>query len=145
MDKCPKCDEKLSPTAKRCPNCGYILSNDNKNTSEDKISQNKIIVIAAIVVIIIIVGVLASGMFSNNSSTDDSSVKQNEDNVKSVNNDNSVSSDEPSEYWASANADKFHLPDCEWAEKISENNKIIYDSREDAIADGKEPCGVCNP
>ena len=49
------------------------------------------------------------------------------------------------EYWASAKAEKFHLPTCEWAEKISDDNKIIYQSRDDAIEDGKVPCGACNP
>lgn len=143
--KCPKCGEELAEDDKLCPVCGYEISKSNEkpSSSTDGKSYNKIIAVVAIIVIIAIVGVLASGMFSS----DDSSVSKNTESVDSVKDDSSSSNDESggTEYWASEKTSKFHLPTCEWAEKISENNKIIYDSREDAIADGKEPCDVCNP
>ena len=140
MVKCPECGEILTENDKTCPSCGKSLSN------KPKVSSNKIIAIVAIVVVIAIVGVLASGMFSGDNtaadvSQDSKSVEPIKENVSS----DSSSSGGATEYWASAKAEKFHKPTCEWAEKISEDNKIIYQSREDAIADGKVPCGVCNP
>lgn len=41
---------------------------------------------------------------------------------------------------------KFHLPECESVEKISEKNKEeIETSRKNIIADGYTPCGICKP
>lgn len=48
-------------------------------------------------------------------------------------------------YIASARSNKFHYPDCRYVNQISENNMVAYSSRDDAIADGKEPCSVCQP
>jgi micrococcal nuclease len=39
----------------------------------------------------------------------------------------------------------FHRADCQWARKIKPENRIEYATREDAIADGLRPCGVCRP
>ncbi len=151
MIKCPDCGKEIKETDKRCPYCGYVMGEaKSEDTTDKKSSQTKIIAVVAVILIIAVVGVLASGMFSSNSTSDGSTVNHDEEVVKpqvdSADSKNTTSSDEtPSEYWASAKTDKFHLPDCEWAEKISDDNKIIYQSREDAIADGKEPCSVCNP
>ena len=49
------------------------------------------------------------------------------------------------EYWASKESDIFHRPSCEWAEEILYDNLIVYNTRQDAIDDGKEPCRVCYP
>ena len=122
MAKCPNCGETVSKNDKRCRKCGEKISNG---------SSNKIIAIIIVIAVIAVIAVFASGILSNTnqvsqSSSDDSSAAT-------------------TEYWASIKADKFHLPTCEWAEKISEDNKIVYKSREDAIADGMEPCGECNP
>ena len=146
MVKCPECGEVLTESHKLCPVCGYKLSKKDNKDSSTKVSKsnNKILVVIAVIVVIAIVGVLASGMVSTNHSSDDASVSDDSSSSKNVKEDSSSSSSS-SEYWASAKADKFHLPTCEWAEKISEDNKIIYQSREDAITDGKEPCGACNP
>ncbi len=49
-------------------------------------------------------------------------------------------------YILNTNSKKFHDPDCEDAEDISEKNKREYiGSREDLIAQGYEPCKACNP
>ena len=48
-------------------------------------------------------------------------------------------------YWASANSNKFHYPSCEWAQKISGKNKIVFHSREEALNSGYSPCQVCGP
>lgn len=147
MEKCPSCGADVNASDKRCSKCGAKLDSKTSNTSSSKM----IIAVIAVIAIIAIVGAFASGIFTNNNEAVDSA---NDDapteTVDSVSDDNtkdksSSSESTTTEYWASAKTDKFHLPDCEWAEKISEDNKIIYNSREDAIADGKEPCSVCNP
>jgi DNA-entry nuclease len=41
---------------------------------------------------------------------------------------------------------KFHKPDCSSVAKMSEKNKLeIVATREQMIADGYKPCGICNP
>lgn len=137
MVKCPKCGEMLADDDKRCPKCGEKISKQKNN-----VFSTKIIAVIAIIVIIAIVGVLASGMLSGDTST---TADVDDKASQSVNEDSSNKTVHTNEYWASAKAEKFHLPDCEWAQKISDDNKIIYQSRDDAIADGKVPCGACNP
>ena len=142
MAKCPNCGASVNSSDKRCSKCGTLL--DKKSNS-----PKLIIGILAVVVIIAIVGAFASGIFNGDTSTSsvsqDTSVSDNTptETVKPSSNDDSSSAN--TEYWASAKAEKFHTPDCEWAQKISESNKIVYHSRDDAIADGKVPCGACNP
>ncbi len=46
---------------------------------------------------------------------------------------------------ASAKSDKFHLPDCSSAGRISPENRIWFDSAEEAEASGYSPCGRCKP
>lgn len=48
-------------------------------------------------------------------------------------------------YWASSNSDKFHNPSCEWAQKISSKNKVVFHSRDEALNSGYQPCQVCSP
>ena len=48
-------------------------------------------------------------------------------------------------YVGSAKSDKFHLPHCQWAEKIKEENRICFASREAALAYGYVACKVCKP
>lgn len=48
-------------------------------------------------------------------------------------------------YCASATGKTFHRPGCEWAQKISPENLVQYESRDVAIAAGKKPCRICNP
>lgn len=143
MAKCPKCNANVDPSDKRCSKCGELL--DKKSTS-----PKLIIGIIAVIVVLAIVGAFATGMFNGHASgstaSHDSSVNDNspKETVKPVS-DNNSSASANTEYWASAKAEKFHTPDCEWAQKISQSNKIVYHSRNDAIADGKVPCTACNP
>ncbi len=58
---------------------------------------------------------------------------------------NAVNSDSSGIYIASLNSKKFHNPSCKWGQKISENNKITFNSRQEAINSGYEPCKSCNP
>ena len=57
----------------------------------------------------------------------------------------SSSSSDSGSYIASANSHKFHYPTCRWGKKISEKNKVTFNSRFDAISQGYEPCKVCQP
>ncbi len=142
--KCPECGEVLAEDDVICPTCGKRISKgETKDASSKKPSSNMIIAVIAVVVIIAVVGVVASGMLSGDASTANDT-KQN-DTVNPIVEKGDSSASNATEYWASAKAEKFHLPTCEWAEKISDDNKIIYHSRDDAIEDGKVPCGACNP
>ena len=48
-------------------------------------------------------------------------------------------------YIASKASDKYHLLSCEYAERISEDNRIYYKTMQEAEEDGKSPCSVCLP
>ncbi len=41
--------------------------------------------------------------------------------------------------------DPFHVSSCRWARKISTENLVGYDNRDQAIADGHRACKVCKP
>lgn len=72
---------------------------------------------------------------SKNSSNSESSKKQ-----------NSQSNNQSSEYILNNNTKKFHKPSCSSAKKIKDSNKEIYNgSRESLIAEGYDPCKICNP
>jgi methylphosphotriester-DNA--protein-cysteine methyltransferase len=47
-------------------------------------------------------------------------------------------------YVASKIRQPFHDPSCEWAKKISEDNKLEFTSWADAMKEHR-PCKVCNP
>ena len=49
------------------------------------------------------------------------------------------------EFWASKKSNKYHYPDCRWAQKIKSSNLIKFKSPEDAIKAGYIPCKVCKP
>lgn len=48
-------------------------------------------------------------------------------------------------YVASTESDKFHLPMCRWARQIRGSHRIELSDREEALAQGLEPCKTCNP
>jgi len=61
-------------------------------------------------------------------------------------NNNSLPVATPSyKYVGSVNSDKFHYPDCRWAQNIIEENEIWFNSKEDATAKGYRPCQTCRP
>jgi hypothetical protein len=45
----------------------------------------------------------------------------------------------------SSTSKKYHLPDCRYAAKIKPENKINFQSPEDAKRQGYLPCKSCNP
>lgn len=48
-------------------------------------------------------------------------------------------------YVGSIESDKYHNPGCRFAEAISPENEIWFDTAQEAQAQGYSPCGVCHP
>lgn len=48
-------------------------------------------------------------------------------------------------YVGSYKSDKFHYPNCRWAKKIKDENRVCFASRSAAIAYGYVACGTCKP
>ena len=53
--------------------------------------------------------------------------------------------DRPHKYFASKRSDKFHETYCSQGSRIKDSNKIYYNTRRQALDDGKEPCKICEP
>ena len=78
-----------------------------------------------------------------NSDTPSSSYKSTDTDTSSSSSSDSHSS--TAKYVGNSNTYKFHNSNCKWAVKISDKNKITFNSRESAINQGYSPCKVCNP
>lgn len=146
MVKCPKCGKENREGAAYCIKCNQPLNNNQK----DSRNNNKILIGMGIIVIIAIIGiVLASGALNPATNTPAVVVNNTSTNTTNtvVSNDSSNTSNAESSnvYVSSSKSNKFHVVTCEWAKKISENNKITYPSRQAALDGGKVPCSVCNP
>ena len=50
-----------------------------------------------------------------------------------------------SDYLANTKSGKFHFADCRTIKHPDAPHFVPYDSRDEAIADGYKPCGVCEP
>ena len=49
-------------------------------------------------------------------------------------------------YILNTNSKKFHYPDCSSVDQMNESNKQeFFGTRDEAIAQGYDPCGRCNP
>jgi len=46
-------------------------------------------------------------------------------------------------YVASKNSDKYHLPTCQFAQKIKPENKVCFSSKEEAESRGYQPAKCC--
>lgn len=49
------------------------------------------------------------------------------------------------EFWASQKSNKYHYPNCVWAQKIKSYNLIKFKNPEEAMRAGYVPCKVCRP
>ncbi len=137
------------------------VHNNKKSGEEDHMDKKTLVIgIIAIVAILVIALSFFASTSSNDSTVQDTSqvaTASEDTDVSSSDSDSSSSSSEAAEssssssessgavYWASEKTDKFHKPNCEWAQKISDNNKIVYHSRQEALDSGRQPCEVCNP
>lgn len=52
---------------------------------------------------------------------------------------------QPCAFVASKNSTKYHLSDCKNAQKISQENRVCFASKEEAAKQGYEPAKCCNP
>ena len=53
---------------------------------------------------------------------------------------------ESPDYILNTSSQKFHKPDCDSVESMAEHNKkAFYGTRDEAIAQGYDPCKRCNP
>ncbi len=48
-------------------------------------------------------------------------------------------------YVGSSSTKKFHLKDCQWAQKMKEENKVYLSGYNEFIKQGYTPCKSCNP
>lgn len=48
-------------------------------------------------------------------------------------------------YVGSSKSNKYHYPDCKWAQKIKFENLVTFKSAKEALAAGYVPCKVCKP
>ena len=53
--------------------------------------------------------------------------------------------DQEEQFVASSTSKKYHLPECRYALKIKQENRIYFHSHEEAEKEGYLPCKVCNP
>lgn len=53
--------------------------------------------------------------------------------------------DSSSAYVGNVKSGKFHVSGCDQVDKMSENNKVYFNSREDAISNGYVGCKKCRP
>lgn len=60
---------------------------------------------------------------------------------------NSVETEQPKQlnYVGSVKSDKYHYPDCRWAQNIKPENEIWFSSTEEAEEQGYAPCKTCQP
>ncbi|MGC8843490.1 MAG: thermonuclease family protein [bacterium] len=49
------------------------------------------------------------------------------------------------QYVGNKSSMKFHKLNCPWAKRISEQNRVYFKTRDEAIKQGFTPCKVCNP
>jgi methylphosphotriester-DNA--protein-cysteine methyltransferase len=48
-------------------------------------------------------------------------------------------------YVGSKNSNKYHYPDCKWAQKINSKNLVTFKSAQEALKARYIPCKVCKP
>ena len=59
--------------------------------------------------------------------------------------DTSTSTSDSASYVGNANSGKFHEASCKSVSKMSEGNKVFFNTRDEAINQGYVPCQICNP
>lgn len=65
--------------------------------------------------------------------------------TKPSNSEGTAASSSNAAYIGNKNTKKFHYPNCGSVAQMKEKNKVPLDSREQAISQGYDPCGNCNP
>ncbi|MFI4913227.1 MAG: Ada metal-binding domain-containing protein [Sedimentisphaeraceae bacterium JB056] len=52
---------------------------------------------------------------------------------------------EETNFICSKNSKIFHKKDCTWIDRIKPENRVTYETREEAVEAGKRPCSKCKP
>lgn len=131
---------------------------DNKPGEKDAMDKKTLVLGIVAIVAILVIALAFFGTVMNNPSSDLQGTSQvssssgdnaavsssvNSSSEKSVTGSSTTKSE--TVFWASVKTNSFHKPSCEWAQKISDDNKIVFHSRQDALNSGRQPCEVCNP
>ena len=150
MVHCRECNSEVSDKAKFCPKCRTPLKSNEDVPKSPKIASDKkggfnpILIIG--IIAIVAIAALGAGLLLGGGSDDSPAAVNNTAESDDVAEDvNPAPASANVTYVCSQKSDKFHLPDCEWAQKINPKNKITNNSRDAAVADGRIPCQVCNP
>ena len=132
----------------------------DNSKEEDSMDKRTLVIGIIAIVAILVIGLAFFASTGNNSSSDTYDSDQvsssssdiasvdssdNDDSEKVSSSSSSTNTETGAVYWASKKTDKFHKPSCEWAQKISDYNKITFSSRQEALDSGRIPCEVCNP
>lgn len=48
-------------------------------------------------------------------------------------------------YTGNSKSLKFHYEGCRAEQKISQSNRVHFDTRDEAVSHGYKPCGICKP
>lgn len=48
-------------------------------------------------------------------------------------------------FLGSTSSNKYHFPECDWAQRIAPSKQVWFQSRSEAALTGYEPCGTCSP
>lgn len=105
--------------------------------------------IAIVLILFLIVGVVAvSGCTSSDNTTTPanttmSNASTTTENTAATTNASTTSTN--TTYIGNSNTHKFHLASCRYVSKMSEDHKVYFNTRDEAIAQGYVPCKVCNP
>lgn len=84
----------------------------------------------------------ATSTVATTSSSSDSSSSHSSSVAKST---QSTASSSSANYIGNSNSFKFHKASCREVSRMSENNKVFFNSRDDAINGGYVGCKICNP
>ena len=93
-------------------------------------------------------GVGLSFSAANNNLPSEANKALNETSAPQTSTEQTTSSQDPEQqahYIGNKNSHVFHAPDCGSLKKMSEKNKVAFDSRDEAIEAGYKPCSSCDP
>jgi hypothetical protein len=57
----------------------------------------------------------------------------------------SVMKEKKTIYFGNKRSPTIHLPECRWVKKISSQNIVLFNSRQEAVDRGYIPCKICRP
>ena len=79
---------------------------------------------------------------ANNNIPSETKIKSTETSTEAA---DETTNSQAANYIGNKNSHVFHTSDCGSVQKMSEKNKVAFDSREAAVEAGYKPCSTCNP